>query len=46
MIVKDRKNWLKSKAKELYPELKKVTLATADAILITHYAREEYFSEK
>ena len=45
MIVKDRKNWLKSKAKELYPELKKVTLATADAILITHYAREEYFNE-
>ena len=46
MIVKDRKNWLKSKAKELYPDLKKVTLATADAILITHYAREEYFSDK
>ena len=46
MIVKDRKNWLKSKAKELYPELKKVTLATADAILIGHYAREEYFNGK
>ena len=46
MIVKDRKNWLKSKAKELYPDLKKVTLATADAILITHYAKEEYFNER
>ena len=46
MIVKDRKNWLKSKAKELYPDLKKVTLATADAILITYYAKEAYFNEK
>jgi len=44
--VADRKRWLKSKAKELYPELKRVTLATADAILITHYAKEEYFNEK
>ena len=43
--VADRKRWLKAKAKELYPELNKVTLATADAILITHYAREEYFSD-
>ena len=37
---------LRAKAKELYPELKRVTLATADAILITHYAKEEYFNEK
>ena len=44
--VADRKRWLKAKAKELYPELNKVTLATADAILITHYAKEEYFSGK
>ena len=41
--VKERKHWLRDKAKELYPELKKVTLATADAILITHYAKEEHF---
>ena len=39
-----RKNWLKDKAKELYPQLKKITLATADAILIAHYAKEEYFN--
>ena len=44
--VADRKRWLKAKAKKLYPELNKVTLATADAILITHYAKEEYFNEK
>lgn len=44
--VADRKRWLKTKAKKLYPELKRVTLATADAILITHYAKEEYFNEK
>ena len=44
--VKERKHWLRDKAKELYPELKKVTLATADAILITHYAKEEYFNGK
>ena len=44
--VKERKHWLRDKAKELYPDLKKVTLATADAILITHYAKEEYFNEK
>ena len=42
--VKERKHWLRDKAKELYPELKKVTQATADAILITHYAKEEYFN--
>ena len=44
--VKERKHWLRDKAKELYPELKKVTLATADAILITYYAKEAYFNEK
>ena len=41
----DRKNWLKDKAKELYPKINKVTLATPDAILIGHYARKEYFNE-
>ena len=41
-----RKNWLKSKAKELYPEIKKITLATSDAVLIAHYAKEEYFNEE
>ena len=44
--VADRKRWLKAKAKELYPELNKVTLATADAILITHYGKEEHFNGK
>ena len=43
---KDRKNWLKNKAKELYPSIKRVTLATADSILIAHYAKEGYFNEK
>ena len=33
----DRKRWLKDKAKELYPEIPRVTLNTADAILIAHY---------
>ena len=40
-----RKRWLKEKAKELYPEIKRVTLKTSDAILITRYAKEEYFEE-
>jgi hypothetical protein len=40
-----RKRWLKEKARELYPDVNKLTLATSDAILITHYAREEYFNE-
>jgi hypothetical protein len=43
-----RKRWLKEKASELYPSIKRVTLATADAILITHYSKtssEEYFNE-
>ena len=39
-----RKRWLKVKAGELYPKVNKLTLATSDAILITHYAREEYFN--
>ena len=46
LAVKERKHWLRDKAKELYPNIKKVTLATADAILIGHYARKEYFNEK
>ena len=45
MISRDRKNWLKDKAKELYPNIKKITLATSDAILIGHYAKEEYFND-
>jgi hypothetical protein len=40
-----RKRWLKDKAKECYPELEKITLKTSDAILITKYAKEEYFNE-
>ena len=40
-----RKRWLKEKAQELYPEIKRVTLKTSDAILITKYAKEEYFNE-
>ena len=40
-----RKRWLKEKARELYPNINKLTLATSDAILITHYARGEYFNE-
>ena len=47
MVSKDRNIWLKDKAKELYPELKKVTLATADSVLIAHYAKHsDYFNEK
>ena len=47
MESRDRKNWLKDKAKELYPELKKVTLATADSVLIAHYAKHsDYFKEE
>ena len=40
-----RKRWLKEKARELYPNINKLTLATSDAILITHYAKEEYFND-
>ena len=43
--VRKRKHWLRDKAKELYPDLKKITLATADAVLIAHYAKEKYFNE-
>ena len=39
-----RKKWLKQKAIDLFPSIKRVTLATSDAILITHYAKEEYFN--
>jgi nitrogen regulatory protein PII-like uncharacterized protein len=35
-----RKRYLKDKAKSMYPELKKVSLKTADAILIATYAKE------
>ena len=41
-----RKRWLKEKAGELYPNVNKLTLATSDAILITHFAKEEYFNDK
>ena len=44
--VRKRKHWLRDKAKELYPDIKKVTLATSDAILIGHYAKEKYFYEE
>ena len=40
-----RKRWLNEKAQELYPEIKRVTLKTSDAILITKYAKEEYFND-
>ena len=40
-----RKRWLKEKASNLYPEIKRVTLKTSDAILITKYAKEEYFND-
>ena len=39
-----RKRWLKEKAQELYPDIKRVTLKTSDAILIVHYAKGEYFN--
>ena len=35
-----RKRYLRDKARSMYPELKKVTLKTADAILIASYAKE------
>jgi len=40
-----RKKWLKEKAQKLYPNCK-ITLYTADSILIAHYAKETYFNEK
>ena len=36
----NRKRWLKDKAKELCPYIKRVTLITADSILIAKYAEE------
>ena len=33
-------------SKIMDPDINKLTLATSDAILITHYAKEEYFNEK
>ena len=41
----ERKRWLKEKAKELNPKIKKITLATADSILIARYAKEEFFNK-
>ena len=41
----ERKRWFKEKAKELYPKIKKITLATADSILIAKYAKEEFFNK-
>ena len=35
-----RKRYLRDKARSMYPDLKKVTLKTADAILIAAYAKE------
>ena len=35
-----RKRYLRDKARSMYPSLKKVTLKTADAILIASYAKE------
>ena len=42
-----RKNYLKSLAKEMYPNLsKKMTLATADAMLIADYAKNIFDNTK
>ena len=41
----ERKRWFKEKAKALYPKIKKITLATADSILIAKYAKEEFFNK-
>ena len=35
-----RKNWLKDKAKELFPDHKKITLYIADALLIANYQKQ------
>jgi hypothetical protein len=45
MEYNERKKWLKEKAKKLYPNIKRVTLAMADSILIAHYAKEEFFNK-
>ena len=37
-----RKRYLRDKARSMYPDLKKVTLKTADAILIASYAKETH----
>ena len=37
-----RKRYLRDKARSMYPELKKVSLKTADAILIATYAKETH----
>ena len=36
----NRKRWLKEKAKELCPYIKRVPLITADSILIAKYAED------
>ena len=36
----NRKRYLRDKARSMYPDLKKVSLKTADAILIATYAKE------
>ena len=36
----ERKRYLRDKARSMYPNLKKVSLKTADAILIATYAKE------
>ena len=40
MLKSARKRYLRDKARSMYPELKKVTLKTADAILIATYVKE------
>ena len=43
MTKKDRKNYIKDLAKKLYPELgRKITLATADAIVLADYGKKKY----
>lgn len=42
MEYRPRKAYLKDKAKSMYPDLKKVTLSTADALLIARYAEVTY----
>ena len=38
---KERKNYLKATAQQLYPD-KHITLATADAVLLAHYLMRTY----
>ena len=43
LTKKDRKNYIKDLAKKLYPELgRKITLATADAIILAHYKKKKF----